>query len=57
MPRIADERVPNKEELNRILKWLHLRAEFQSRFMAFSGLTPESIRNYNGSDGLKLRGF
>jgi hypothetical protein len=31
-PRIADERVPNKEELDRILRWLRPRADFNSAY-------------------------
>jgi integrase len=51
---VMEERVPTKEELRRIL----LSATKQSRvaiaLMAYSGLRPESLGNYQGSDGLKL---
>jgi len=53
-PRIANERVPNKEELDRILRMATPRGRVSIALMAFSGLRPESIGNYDGSDGLKL---
>ena len=56
-PRIADERVPNKEELDRILRMATPRGRVSIALMAFSGLRPESIGNYDGSDGLKLGDF
>ena len=56
-PRIANERVPNKEELDRILRMATPRGRVSIALMAFSGLRPESIGNYDGSDGLKLGDF
>ncbi|MEM2675683.1 MAG: site-specific integrase [Candidatus Bathyarchaeia archaeon] len=56
-PRIAHERVPNKEELDRILRMATPRGRVSIALMAFSGLRPESIGNYDGSDGLKLGDF
>ncbi len=56
-PRITDERVPSKEELDRILRMATPRGRVSIALMAFSGLRPESIGNYDGSDGLKLGDF
>ncbi|MEM3382672.1 MAG: site-specific integrase [Nitrososphaerales archaeon] len=56
-PRIANERVPNKEELDRIIRMATPRGRVSIALMAFSGLRPESIGNYDGSDGLKLGDF
>ncbi|MEM3547254.1 MAG: hypothetical protein QXK47_04500 [Candidatus Bathyarchaeia archaeon] len=56
-PRIADERVPSKEELDRILRMTTPRGRVSIALMAFSGLRPESIGNYDGGDGLKLGDF
>ena len=56
-PRIADERVPNKEELDRILRMASPRGRVSIALMAFSGLRPESLGNYDGSDGLRLGDF
>jgi hypothetical protein len=56
-PRIADERVPNKEKLDRILRMATPRGRASIALMAFSGLRPESLGNYDGSDGLRLGDF
>jgi hypothetical protein len=56
-PRIAGERVPSKEELDKILRMATLRGRVSIALMAFSGLRPESLGNYDGSDGLKLGDF
>jgi hypothetical protein len=56
-PRIADERVPSKEELDRILRMATPRGRVSIAFMAFSGLRPESLGNYDGSDGIRLGDF
>jgi len=56
-PRIADERVPNKEELDRILRMAAPRDRVSIALMAFSGLRPESLGNYDGSDGIRLGDF
>jgi len=56
-PRIADERVPNKEELDRILRMATPRGRVSIALMAFSGLRPESLGNYDGSDGIRLGDF
>jgi len=56
-PTIANERVPSKEELDRIVRMATPRGRVSIALMAFSGLRPESIGNYDGSDGLRLRDF
>jgi len=56
-PTIADERVPSKEELDRIIRMATPRARVSFALMAFSGLRPHSLGNYDGSDGLRLGDF
>jgi len=53
-PRIANERVPSREELDRILRMATLRGRVSIALMAFSGLRPESLGNYEGGDGIRL---
>lgn len=49
------ERIPLKNELQRILEKATPRGRVIISLMAFSGLRPESIGNYNGSDGIRLK--
>jgi len=56
-PTIASEKVPSKEELDRILRMATPRARVLISLMAFSGLRPHSLGNYNGSDGIRLGDF
>jgi len=56
-PRVAGERVPSREELDRILRMATPRGRVSIALMAFSGLRPESIGNYTGADGLRLGDF
>ena len=53
-PTIANERVPSKEQLDRILRMATPRARVSAALIAFSGLRPESLGNDNGTDGLRL---
>ncbi len=53
-PRIANERVPNKEELAKIIRKASLRGRVGIALIAFSGLRPESLGNYDGTDGIRL---
>ena len=53
-PTIANERVPSKEELARILRKATSRGRVIIALMAYSGLRPESLGNYEGTDGLRL---
>ncbi len=54
-PTIEDERVPNKEELSRLLRKATARGRVAIGLMAYSGLRPESLGNYEGTDGLRLK--
>jgi len=56
-PTIADERVPSKEELDRILRMASPRGRVSIALMAFSGLRPQTLGNYTGTDGLRLGDF
>ena len=53
-PTIANERVPSREELARILRKATSRGRVAIAIMAFSGLRPESLGDYEGTDGLIL---
>jgi hypothetical protein len=53
-PKIANERVPTKEELARIIRMGTARSRVAIALMAFSGLRPESLGNYDGTDGIRL---
>ncbi|MDG7007374.1 MAG: site-specific integrase, partial [Nitrososphaerota archaeon] len=56
-PTIANERVPSKEELAKILRMASRRCRVSIALMAFSGLRPESLGNFTGTDGLRLGDF
>jgi len=56
-PTIANERVPSKEELARILRMGSPRARVSIALMAFSGLRPESLGSFTGTDGIRLQDF
>lgn len=51
---VENERVPNKEELGKILRKATSRGKVAITLMAYSGLRPESLGNYEGTDGLRL---
>jgi site-specific recombinase XerD len=53
-PTIVNERVPAKEELARMLRKATSRGRVAVAMMAFSGLRPESLGDYEGTDGLRL---
>jgi hypothetical protein len=53
-PRVADERVPTREELARILRHLSPRGRACAALVAFSGLRLQVIGNYDASDGLVI---
>ncbi len=53
-PTITNERVPSREELAVILRKASLRGRVEIALIAFSGIRPESLGNYNGTDGIKL---
>ena len=54
-PTIENEQVPSKEELSRIFRASNPRVRTAEALMAFADLRPESLGNYDGSDGLTLR--
>ena len=53
-PTLTNERVPSKEELGKILRMATPRGRIAISLMAYSGLRPESLGNYEGTDGLRL---
>ncbi|MDG7024739.1 MAG: site-specific integrase, partial [Nitrososphaerota archaeon] len=53
-PTIASERVPSKDELSRILRMASPRGRVSIAMMAFSGLRPESLGDFHGTDGIRL---
>ena len=53
-PTLKEERVPSKDELSRILRKATSRGRVAIAIMAYSGLRPESLGNYEGTDGLRL---
>ena len=56
-PTIANERVPSKDELSRILRMASPRGRVSVASIALSGLRPESLGDYLGTDGIRLGDF
>ena len=56
-PRLAEERVPTQEELRAILLSGTPRIRTACALVAFSGVRPEVLGNYLGTDGLTLADF
>ena len=56
-PTIANERVPTREELAKIIRKATTRGRVAIALMAFSGLRPESLGDYLGKDGIRLSDF
>ncbi len=56
-PTIANERVPSKDELSKILRMASPRGRVSIATIAFSGLRPESLGDYLGTDGIRLADF
>ncbi len=56
-PSLKDERVPTQEELRSIILSGTPRIRVACALVAFSGLRPEVLGNYLGTDGLTLRDF
>jgi len=52
---VADERVPTKEELARILRYLNMRGRACAGLIAFAALRLQVIGNYDATDGLTLK--
>jgi len=57
LTRFADERPPTQQELKQILNAADLRIKTACVLVGFSGLRIETLGNYLGDDGLKLRDF
>ena len=53
-PTIENERIPSKDELSKILRESSPRGRVEISLMAFSGLRPESLGNFEGNDGLMM---
>ena len=54
-PTIQDERPPTREELEKIIRNASLRGRAIIGILAFSGIRPESLGNYKGTDGIVLK--
>jgi len=54
-PTIEDERVPSQEELARVLRASPPRVKVAIALIAFADLRPQTLGNYDGSDGLILK--
>jgi integrase len=54
-PTLKDERVPTKEELRRIFLSASKQARVACALVAHGGLRLETIGNYQGNDGLRIR--
>jgi hypothetical protein len=51
---LQDEKVPTKDELEKILNTANVRTRSSVVLVAFSGLRPQVLGNYDGTDGLKI---
>jgi hypothetical protein len=56
-PTITNKSFPNKEELDRTLRIATLRARVSITLMAFSGLRPQTLGNYTGTDSIRFGDF
>lgn len=54
-PTLRDERVPNQQELRKIFLCGDLRARSACVLLAHSGLRIETLGNYDGMDGLRVK--
>lgn len=54
-PTLKNERVPTKPELRRIFLAGNEKARAACALIAHSGLRPETLGNYQGNDGLRIR--
>jgi len=54
-PTIENERVPSQEELATILRTSPSRLKAAIVLIAFSDLRPQTLGNYDGSDGLRIK--
>jgi len=54
-PTLVDERPPSKDEVDAMLRNATVRGRAIISLLAFSGLRPESLGNYDGSDAIRLK--
>ena len=54
-PTLVDERPPLKHEIDAILRRATVRGRSIISLLAFSGLRPETLGNYDGSDALRVK--
>jgi len=54
-PTLVDERPPSKDEIDAMLRNATVRGRAIISLLAFSGLRPESLGNYDGSDAIRLK--
>jgi hypothetical protein len=54
-PSLKEERVPTKEELKQIFLSADKQSRTGSAFIAHGGLCPETLGDYHGLDGLRIR--
>ncbi len=54
-PTLVDERPPMKEEIDAMIRSATVRGRAIISLLAFSGLRPESLGNYDGSDALRIK--
>ena len=54
-PTLVNERPLRKDEIDALLRSATVRGRAIIGLLAFSGLRPESLGNYDGSDGLRIR--
>jgi hypothetical protein len=56
-PTLRDERVPSQPELKKIFMCADIRSRVACVLLAHSGLRIETLGNYTGTDGLRLKDF
>jgi integrase len=56
-PTLRDERVPTQSELKKIFMCADIRSRVACVLLAHSGLRIETLGNYTGTDGLRLKDF
>jgi integrase len=54
-PKTWDEKIPEKDELAKIFRFASPRTKVSIAIMAYSGVRPETLGNYDGSDGLMIK--
>lgn len=54
-PTLENEMKPQREEIEAILRNASIRGRAIIGLLAFSGLRPESLGNYDGSDGIRIK--